>query len=440
MAELVAAHRLVTLVGPAGVGKTRLALEVGARRPSRPTAPGSSASRRRARAASVGDTIAAALHANGATEAALIERLRGANVLIVLDNCEHVVDAVADLVAPLLRAGPDVRLLATSQLPLGVDGEQVYAIDPLSFADAVEPVRATRRRARPAARRAPTRTATIEEVCRSLDGLPLAIELAAARTKSLSLSEISRRLADRFSLLRDPTSRRPERQRTLAAAIAWSYDLLFPDDQRGLWALACFVGGAPLDGVERVLQAPRRARRSRRRRGRSARRPIARQHRAEARRRRALLAARQRPHLRARPPPRERRSPGRPRGARRLGRRRWRPRPSPGPRAPSNPSHVAFARTERANIDAALEWANAHDPLLALTIAAHLGWVWIVLGDAVGAQRLRAALDRRRWHRPAGAADRRVAPARMAPRRGRRRRPRPRRGASRRSSCSASGR
>ena len=95
----------------------------------------------------------------------------------------------------------------------------------------------------------------VEAVCRSLDGLPLAIELAAARVKALSVQEIARRLEDRFSLLSDPTSQRPERQRALGAAIAWSYDLLFPDDQRGLWALACFAGGAPLAAVELVLTA-----------------------------------------------------------------------------------------------------------------------------------------------------------------------------------------
>ena len=96
---------------------------------------------------------------------------------------------------------------------------------------------------------------TVESVCRSLDGLPLAIELAAARTRTLSVAEIGRRLDDRFALLRDPTSRRPDRQRALEAAISWSYDLLFPDDQRGLWALGCFADGAPLAGVEHVLAA-----------------------------------------------------------------------------------------------------------------------------------------------------------------------------------------
>ena len=95
----------------------------------------------------------------------------------------------------------------------------------------------------------------VHELCRSLDGLPLAIELAAARSKTLSIEEIARRLDDRFNVLSDPTSRRPERRRALKATIRWSYDLLFPDDQRGLWALATFAGGAPLPAVESVLAA-----------------------------------------------------------------------------------------------------------------------------------------------------------------------------------------
>ena len=95
----------------------------------------------------------------------------------------------------------------------------------------------------------------MHDLCRSLDGLPLAIELAAARTKTLSIEEITRRLDDRFSVLSDPASRRPERRRALKATIRWSYELLFPDDQRGLWALATFAGGAPLPAVEFVLEA-----------------------------------------------------------------------------------------------------------------------------------------------------------------------------------------
>ena len=98
-------------------------------------------------------------------------------------------------------------------------------------------------------------TAAVEEVCRALDGLPLAIELAASRVRSLSVRDIARRLDDRFALLRDPNSQRPERRRALSGAIAWSYELLFPDDQRGLWALSCFAGSASLDATEHVLAA-----------------------------------------------------------------------------------------------------------------------------------------------------------------------------------------
>ncbi len=179
LASLCQGHRLVTLVGPAGVGKTRLALEVA--RLSEPIDGAWLVRLETTRTAeSVGDTIAVSLHAKDASEPALIERLRGANVLIVLDNCEHVVDAVAELVDPLLRAGEGVRLLTTSQLPLGVDGEHVYALSPLPFADAVE-LFGQRAAVHDQDFTASENTATVEEVCRSLDGLPLAIELAAAR-------------------------------------------------------------------------------------------------------------------------------------------------------------------------------------------------------------------------------------------------------------------
>ena len=399
VAELIAGHRLVTLVGPAGVGKTRLAIVVAGdieasdgawlvRLEAAPTG------------ASVGDTIAAALHTSGTTEEALVERLRGASVLIVLDNCEHVVEAVSDLVAPLLRAGPGVCILATSQVPLGVDGEQVYAIEPLAFADAVSLFeRRAAEHGQPVAD--PDTTVAIEEICRSLDGLPLAIELAAARTKSLSLAEISRRLTDRFTLLRDPTSRRPERQRTLVGAVAWSYDLLFPDDQRGLWALACFVGGGPLDGVERVLHAlgvpdeaavdvvGRLVDRS----------LVSIERRDDGAVRYWLLDS-----VRTYAVERLRESGEAPvaLGAHAAWVASVAAEAASGAEGHRQPEYAAFARTERANIDAALEWAGTNDPQLALTIAGHLGWVWIVLGDAAGAQRLRAAL---------GAADAVASPA-----------------------------
>ena len=159
--------------------------------------------------------------------------------------------------------------------PLDIDGEAVFDLAPLSLADAVELFtrRASPRRLRQGADA--TSDDAVVELCRSLDGLPLAIELAAARTKTLSVEEITRRLEDRFSVLSDPTSRRPERRRSLRSTIGWSYDLLFPDDQRGLWALATFAGGAPLPAVEFVLQALDVPAERGDRRGRTAREPLA---------------------------------------------------------------------------------------------------------------------------------------------------------------------
>ena len=168
--------------------------------------------------------------------------------MLILDNCEHVVDAAAALAERLLDAAPGLRILCTSQVALELDGEAVLELAPLALDAAVELFtrRAARGRATPA---------TVHELCRSLDGLPLAIELAAARTRTLSVEEIARRLDDRFGVLSDPASRKPERRRALRATIGWSYELLFPDDQRGLWALATFAGGAPLAAAESVLEA-----------------------------------------------------------------------------------------------------------------------------------------------------------------------------------------
>ena len=147
-----------------------------------------------------------------------------------------------------------MRILCTSQVPLDIDGETVFELAPLALGDAAELFtrRATAQRKN---QRLVDDHDAVLELCRSLDGLPLAIELAAARTKTLSIEEITRRLDDRFNVLNDPTSRRPERRRALKATIRWSYELLFPDDQRGLWALATFAGGAPLAAVESVLEA-----------------------------------------------------------------------------------------------------------------------------------------------------------------------------------------
>ena len=233
----------------------------------------------------------------------------------------------------------------------------------------------------------------MHDLCRSLDGLPLAIELAAARTKTLSIEEITRRLDDRFNVLSDPTSRRPERRRALKSTIRWSYELLFPDDQRGLWALATFAGGAPLPAVESVLEAldvpataaidvvGRLASRSLvivddegasmpvRYRLLDSIRAFALEAMTDAGLSERALAA----HA------------------------AWfadaAASSTQGVRSSRQAEHLAFARAERANIDAALAWSAAHDPLLALGIVNGFGWAWVVLGDSRGAQRILAALD-----------------------------------------------
>ena len=235
-------HRLVTVVGPAGVGKTRLAVEA-ARGRQAPDGTWLA----RLEGVRTADELPTAL-AEALPGHTGITGLRTADLLLVLDNCEHLVDAVGDAVTHVLDAAPGVRVLATSQRALGVEGELTFPLAPLADDDAVALFTA---RAHRAAGTGPD----VLPLCRALDGLPLAIELAAARTRVLSVPEIRRRLDDRFALLADPTVRGPERRRTLAAALAWSYDLLFPDDQRGLWALAAFPAGASLAGLEHVLAA-----------------------------------------------------------------------------------------------------------------------------------------------------------------------------------------
>jgi predicted ATPase len=325
------------------------------------------------------DTVLAALGVVGG-EAALHERLRRAECVLVLDNCEHVVEAAAALAERLLDAAPALRILCTSQVPLELGGEAVLELAPLALEDAVAlfALRAARQ----------GDPDEVHALCRALDGLPLAIELAAARTRTLSVQEIGRRLDDRFAVLADPASRKPERRRALRATIGWSYELLFPDDQRGLWALATFAGGAPLPAVEAVLGAldvpPSAAIDVV---GRLASRSLVivddppRYRLLDSIRAFALealagagLTAR---GLAAHAAWYAERAAG----------------STAGVRGARQAEQLAFVRAERANIDAALQWCALHDPARGLRLAAGFGWAWIVLGDARGAQRLLAALD-----------------------------------------------
>jgi predicted ATPase/DNA-binding SARP family transcriptional activator len=385
LADLLHGNRLVEIVGPGGIGKTAVAIATG-RTPTRP-AGGVWLVRLEAAttADEVLDALIAALNVTGG-EAALYERLKGAGAMLILDNCEHVIDAAAALAVSLLDAAPGLRILCTSQVALGVDGEAVFELTPLALTDAVELF--TRRAATRRGRRTDD---AVRDLCRSLDGLPLAIELAAARTKTLSIEEITRRLDDRFAVLSDPTSRRPQRRRALKATIQWSYELLFPDDKRGLWALATFAGGAPLPAVESVLAAldvpaaaaidvvGRLASRSLvivdedgasvRYRLLDSIRAFALDAMTEARLSERALAAHAAWFAEA---------------ARSS---------TDGVRSSRQAEHLALARSERANLDAALAWSALHDPLLGLGIVNGFGWAWIVLGDSRGAHRILAALD-----------------------------------------------
>jgi predicted ATPase len=312
--------------------------------------------------------------------------------LLALDNCEHVVDIVAPLVSRLLDAAPWLDILCTSQLSLGLDGEATYSLGPLALADSARLFTELAIRHRASLVVDVDTERAIDDLCEFLDRLPLAIELAAARARTLSVAEIARRLGDRFALLTDPTSRRPARRRALGAAIGWSYDLLFPDDQRGLWALACFSGGASLPALEHVLaalQVPRSAAidvlsrladrsllvvdantDAGRYRLMESIRAFALDRLAEA----GYAEVAHRAHA------------------------EWfadaAARAANGVRGPHQADHLALARAERANIDAALAWSAESDPALGLRIASGFGWAWFVLGDRPrGTERLRRALQ-----------------------------------------------
>jgi predicted ATPase len=393
---LIGDSRLVTLAGPAGIGKTRTALEA-----VRSLHPAGGVWLVRLEAAdatsSIPRMVAEALQLTGDGQA-LLDRVAGAETVLVLDNCEHVLDGVADLATRLLDHAPRLRIVTTSQAPLGVDGEAVYQLDPLPLPDSVALFCDRAARMRRQFTLDDDTTATVEAVCRSLDGLPLAIELAAARVKSLSVQEIARRLDDRFTLLQDPTSRRPERRRALAAAIAWSYDLLFPDDQRGPWALSCCSGGTPLAAAEHVLTAlgvPGSTAVDVI--GRLADRSMLSVETADdgTTRYRLLDSIRAFAHGRLQ----DAGLADDAAAAHAAWFARAAERCAATVRGRAQPDCLALVRAERANVDIALAWTAGHDPQLGLRLANGFGWTWVVLGDGVaGAARVRKALDAARDH------------------------------------------
>ena len=269
VADLVAASPLVTVTGPAGMGKTRLALHVAGRLDGEFTEgvrlielaliPVSEDSD------TVAEAVASALdirvEAGRTYTDVLTARLGTLSVLLVLDNCEHVSLATATLVGQLLSACPGLKFLCTSQQPLGIPGEQVWPLGPLSLpgpgnsgagSDAVALFHARAKAVNPGFVANSQGADAVAEICRRLDGIPLAIELAAARTAVLSPVEIAEHLDERFSLLARTGLAVTPRHQTLQSALEWSYDLL-PSTEKALFRrLSVFAGGAGLNAVREV--------------------------------------------------------------------------------------------------------------------------------------------------------------------------------------------
>lgn len=278
--EILRVSRMVTLTGTAGVGKTTLAIHAAAaavRSPPEgregtragfddgawlvelaPVADGNSV------VDAVSSVLGVQQRPGKAGVGRLVEYLRPKRLLLVVDNCEHVIDATAELVAAVVRGCAHIVVLATSREPLGVDGEQVRLVPPLavpppSFVDAgVRLVAAAAlflaraQAAAPGFALTDSNAAAVGEICRRLDGVPLAIELAATRMRSLSPSEVVDRLEQRFRLLRGGPRTAGMRHRTLQAAIEWSHGLLAEDERRVFDRLSVFAGGFALEAAERI--------------------------------------------------------------------------------------------------------------------------------------------------------------------------------------------
>jgi predicted ATPase/DNA-binding winged helix-turn-helix (wHTH) protein len=266
----LAANRLVTLAGPGGVGKTSVGYEVARRVEG--NYPDGVFTVELVTVVDDGATLeafATALDVNMRQQVsiddAIIDLLRPRRALLLLDNCEHVLDPLAALVNRILRSAPGVSILATSREPLAVASEHVWGIEPLAF-EATDGLDPTHLRGVPAValfveraveadpgfRLDATTAPAVLEICRRLDGVPLAIELAAARARAIDVTEIARRLDERFRLLRGGRRGSDPRHRTLIDAISWSYDLLSKDEQRLFASLAVFAGQFDLDAAERV--------------------------------------------------------------------------------------------------------------------------------------------------------------------------------------------
>jgi len=251
--------RLLTLTGPGGAGKTRLALEavnaIAGELPDGTFFVPLDAIRD---SALLLPAIAQAVGVRESGErtllASLRERLAGERVLVLLDNFEQLAGE-AVLLADILKAVPGLTLLVTSRAALRLSGEQEYPVEPLGRSDAVALFAERAQGAEPAFRLTDENLAAVEEICARLDDLPLALELAAARTKVLPPDAMLKRLDQRLDLLSRGPRDLPERHRALRDTIAWSYDLLEPEEQQVFARLAAFAGGCTLESAETVCDA-----------------------------------------------------------------------------------------------------------------------------------------------------------------------------------------
>jgi predicted ATPase/class 3 adenylate cyclase/DNA-binding CsgD family transcriptional regulator len=256
--QLLASSRLVTLAGAGGIGKTRLAQELSAQLVDDfsdgvwyvDLAPIGSAE---IVAAIVARALGLCDQPGRAEIDMLAQSVGRRQMLIVLDNCEHLLDACAALAGALLAACPGLTLLATSREPLGLTGEVIWRVPSLPIADDALELFADRAGlARPGFRITDDNVAALAEICRRLDGVPLAIELAAARVRTLSLGEILDGLHDRFRLLTGGGRTAVQRQQTLRASVDWSHALLTQPERVLFRRLAVFVGGLDLDAAQAV--------------------------------------------------------------------------------------------------------------------------------------------------------------------------------------------
>ncbi len=269
IASLLEGHRLVTLAGAAGIGKTRLAVEVARSTAGRfpagtwfvDLAPLSTAE---LVAQTVADVLGVRAEAGMALADTIAAGMAHREALLVLDNCEHVVKTCAQLAEAIVTAGPDIRVLTTSREPLGIPGEVVFSVSPLPVADSDEPwervaaseaVRlfgARAATARPGFRVTEANAGLIRDICHRLDGMPLALELAAAHVAGLPLRDMALRLDHRFQLLDTGAGVAHGRHRGLGAAVERSYDLLAGPEQIVFERLSVFRGGFLLDAAEAV--------------------------------------------------------------------------------------------------------------------------------------------------------------------------------------------